>query len=141
MPFKILTELSPQTVRQYLTIFAINSILLSVQEPIWDFVLTGILHDGDYFLNLFISKITSSLAEINISFFEDEVGISATNSLNGSHSKHDLTTSINGGVEDTQNLLEIWGDNQRHFRSLFLLFFTSKLFHHRLIYIGKTSFL
>lgn len=36
----------------HLAVFSILYILLSVQEPVWDFVLARILHDGHHALNL-----------------------------------------------------------------------------------------
>lgn len=36
----------------YLAVFAILDVLLPVEEPVWDFVLARILHDGHHPLNL-----------------------------------------------------------------------------------------
>lgn len=36
----------------HLAVFAVLHILLPVQEPVWDFVLARILHDGHHALNL-----------------------------------------------------------------------------------------
>lgn len=36
----------------HLAVFSIFDILLSVEEPVWDFVLARILHDGHHTLNL-----------------------------------------------------------------------------------------
>lgn len=36
----------------YLAVFAVLNVFLPVEEPVWDFVLTGILHDGHHPLNL-----------------------------------------------------------------------------------------
>lgn len=51
-PFKILTELVFQLVRCDLRELAIFDVLLSVQEPIRNFILTGVGHDSDELLNL-----------------------------------------------------------------------------------------
>ena len=40
----------------YLSEFAILNILLPVKEPIWDLVLTRVVHDGDDLLNLSDNK-------------------------------------------------------------------------------------
>lgn len=45
-PFQIITELAVHTVGQYLAVFAIHDIALSVKEPSWDFVLRWALDDG-----------------------------------------------------------------------------------------------
>ena len=36
----------------HLTVFAVLDVLLPVQEPVWDFVLARILHDGHHTLHL-----------------------------------------------------------------------------------------
>ncbi len=36
----------------YLAVFAILDVLLPVEEPVWDFVLARILHDGHHTLDL-----------------------------------------------------------------------------------------
>lgn len=36
----------------YLTVFAVFYVLLPVEEPVWDFVLAGVLHDGHHTLHL-----------------------------------------------------------------------------------------
>ena len=49
---------------------------------------------------------------------EDKVGITTTNTLDGGDGEHDVPLTINVGVHHTQNVLERWGNNQRHSGSL-----------------------
>ena len=49
---QIFTEFVVQAVGEDLAVFAITLILLSVQEPIWDLVLTWVADDGDNLLHL-----------------------------------------------------------------------------------------
>jgi hypothetical protein len=57
---KILTHLVVKTVGQDLGVLAINNVLLSVEEPVGDLVLAGILENGDDTLQFFVGKFTSS---------------------------------------------------------------------------------
>ena len=58
-PLQVLTELALHSVRQYLGVFAIDNIALSVEEPSWNFVLGGILDDGDDSFKFFGCDFTS----------------------------------------------------------------------------------
>jgi len=58
--FQVLTHLVVKTVGQQLSVLAIDKVLLSVEEPLRDLVLSGVLHDGDEALELFVGKLTSS---------------------------------------------------------------------------------
>ena len=49
---------------------------------------------------------------------EDKVGVTTTNTLNGGDGEHDVPLTINIGVHNTQNVLERWGNYQRHSGSL-----------------------
>ena len=49
---------------------------------------------------------------------EDKVGITTTNTLDGGDGEHDVPLTINVGVHHTQNVLERWGNHQRHSGSL-----------------------
>jgi hypothetical protein len=54
--------------------------------------------------------------EVNISLFDDDVGVSSSHTLDSGQRKHDLLFSINIGIEKTENMLEsvlIW-DNKSH---------------------------
>jgi len=50
---------------------------------------------------------------VNIGLLAANVGITAANTLDGSHGKHDLLLSINVGVQHTQNVLKIFVRHQR----------------------------
>lgn len=45
-------ELCGDILVTHLAVFSIFDILLSVEEPVWDFVLARILHDGHHTLHL-----------------------------------------------------------------------------------------
>lgn len=50
--FTPFTELCGVMLVTHLAVFSIFDILLSVEEPVWDFVLARILHDGHHTLDL-----------------------------------------------------------------------------------------
>lgn len=51
---------------------------------------------------------------------ENNVGVSAPDTLNGGHGEHDVPLTVNVGVEHTQNVLEIGRNHQRHLRFICL---------------------
>jgi hypothetical protein len=104
---KILTHLVVKTVGQNLRVLAINNVLLSVKEPVGDLVLAGVLKDGDDTLQFFVGQLAGSLVEIDIGLLAGNVGITTTNTLDGSQSNHNLVLSVNVSVEKTKNVLEL----------------------------------
>ena len=52
-------------------------------------------------------RLTSALVHVNVGLFADDVGETATDTLNRGHGVHNLLLAINVGTEDTQNVLEI----------------------------------
>ena len=53
------------------------------------------------------------LIHVNIGLFADDVGETATNTLDRGHGEHNLLLSINVRVLHTQNVLEIFVCNER----------------------------
>jgi hypothetical protein len=66
--FPLLTELENCAMTEkkykYLTVL---DILLPIQEPVGNLVLTRVLHNGDDFLDLLFAQLTSTLVKINVS--------------------------------------------------------------------------
>jgi hypothetical protein len=58
--FQVLTELVVQTVGQGVSVFAVLVVLLSVEEPVGDLVLGGVLHDGDDAFEFIVGELTST---------------------------------------------------------------------------------
>lgn len=102
----IFTELVVEGVRQELAVLAILAILLTIEEPVWDLVLTGVLHNGDEAFKVSIIDFTSALAHVNFSLATDKTSITATATFDGSQGELNLLLTVNVGVEDTQNVLE-----------------------------------
>jgi len=114
--FEIITELRVDTVGQNLRVLAIDDIALSVHEPGWDLVLTWVLDDGDDTLKLFRGEFSGTLGEIDIGLLANQVGVTATNTLYLGECEHNLLLTLNIGIEETQNKLEIVlrTGNERH---------------------------
>ena len=87
--------------------FAGDDILLSIDEPLRHLELLGVVDDGDELLDLFVGKSTSSSGYINFGLLADGVGESSTNTGDLAQSVHDLSLTINVGIEHTQNVLEL----------------------------------
>ena len=127
---KILTELAVDAVGEDLRVLAIDDVALPVEEPGGDLVCGGnvnglirfargservgrilrtlqrVLEDGDDALELFGSEVTGTLAEVDIGLLADQVGITATDTLNLGHGVHDLLLSIDVCVQQTDDVLE-----------------------------------
>merc|ERR1712115_689214 len=69
---KILTELVVKGVGKNLRVLSIDNVLLSVEEPIRDFVLAWVGDDGDELLSLFLSQLSSTLV-MSISAFLQQI--------------------------------------------------------------------
>merc|ERR1711931_93077 len=106
--FQILTHLVVQAVGQDLAELAILNVLLSVEEPVWDLVLTRVVHDRHDTFNLFVREFSGALGHIDISLLADDVGESSTATFDTGHCEHDLTTAINVRVHHTKNVLKLF---------------------------------
>jgi hypothetical protein len=104
---EILTDLAVEGVGDDLGVLAIGDVALSVEEPGGDLVLGGGLEDSDDTLELFGGEFTSTLAEVNVGLLADQVGVTATNTLDLGQGDHDLLLAVNIGVEQTQDVLEV----------------------------------
>jgi len=114
---KIFSKFGLKTVGDDLGEGTILSILLSVKEVVWDLVLTGVQHDGFHSLDLLVIKLTGSLGDVDICLLADDVRESPTDTLDGSHGELDVSLTINVGVLDTKDVLELVSATESHFDS------------------------
>lgn len=61
---KILAKFGVDAVGQNLGVFAINDIALTIEEPRWDLILSGVLDDGDDSLEFFRGELTSAVISL-----------------------------------------------------------------------------
>jgi hypothetical protein len=90
-------ELSPGTVLW---------ILLSVQEPFWDVVLSWSSDDIGDNSDLFLDHLSRSLVDINLSDFEGKDGESSTNTFDLSETEWSLLFTVDVCVLHSQNVSE-----------------------------------
>jgi hypothetical protein len=98
-----------------LRVLAIDDILLSVEEPVGDLVLSRVLQNSDNTFQFFVGQFTSTLVQVNISLLASNVSETTTHTLNGSQGNDDLVLTVNVGVEKTNDMLELvsFGNNER----------------------------
>jgi hypothetical protein len=65
---------------------------------------------------LFLEETSFQIVKIAY-LLEDKIGVTATNTLDGSDGEHDVPLAVNVGVHNTQNVLERGRDYQRHLGS------------------------
>merc|ERR1719431_787020 len=104
---EVLTKLVVEDVGHHLGSLAVLDVALPVKEPIGDLVLAGVLHDGDQLLNLLLVEFSGSPAL-------GKIGITTTNTLDGGEGEHDARLSVDVGIQNTKNVLEVGRNNQRH---------------------------
>lgn len=97
-------------------IFAVLNILLSVQEPVGDLVLGRVQQDGGHLLELFLGKFSGALGGRDTGLAAAQEGETAADTLDGGEGEGNLALTINVGIQNTNNVLEAIGQNERHFK-------------------------
>ena len=72
------------------------------------------LHDGDQLLNLLLVEFSGSPALGDIGLLQAKIGVTTTNTLDGGEGEHDARLSVDVGIQNTKNVLEVGRNNQRH---------------------------
>lgn len=103
---QVVSQLGLHVVGQDMVVLAVNLVLLSVQEPSWDLVVGWVLHDGDNSLQLFLGQLTGTLLQVNVGLLAHQVGVSSAHTSDLGQGVHDLDSTINVGVQQTQDVLE-----------------------------------
>ena len=102
----ILTILVIEGVGEELGVLSVLAVLLTIEEPIGNLVLAGVLHDGNDAFHISSIHFTGTLAHINFSLATDQTCVTASATFNGSERELNLLLTVNVGVENTQNVLE-----------------------------------
>eukprot|EP00618_Florenciella_parvula_P033136 CAMPEP_0119542926 /NCGR_PEP_ID=MMETSP1344-20130328/53851_1 /TAXON_ID=236787 /ORGANISM="Florenciella parvula, Strain CCMP2471" /LENGTH=164 /DNA_ID=CAMNT_0007587191 /DNA_START=291 /DNA_END=786 /DNA_ORIENTATION=- len=113
-PLEVLAELGAEVVREGLRVVARLVVLLPVKEPGRDLELLRVLDDGHELLNLVLGELTGALVRVNLSLLADEVGEAAADTADGAEREHYLAATIDVGVKNTQDVLEVRRDDERH---------------------------
>jgi len=111
---KILTVLGVEGAGNDLGVTTVLDILLPIQEPVWNLELTRVGDDNHERLKLCGRELTSPLLDVNFGLLAGQDSETATHTPDGGHGVWDLLATINVGVDDTQNVLEVVGCDERH---------------------------
>ena len=103
---QVLTELVIQAVGQKLGVGSVLAVLLSVQEPGGDLVLSRVLHNGDDALQISNLQVTSTLGQVDLGLLAHNGGEATADTLDGGQGEDDLLGTVNVGVEQTDDVLE-----------------------------------
>ena len=106
-PLNVLTKLGIKGLSKDLGVLAGFEVFLSVKEPKGDLELFGGLDDGHNLLNLISSKVSGTLVHINLCLLANKVGKSSAKSLNFCKGKNNVPLSLDVGIKNTQNVLEL----------------------------------
>ena len=80
---QVLAQLVVQEVRCDLRVLAVLDVLLSVEEPVGDLVLTWVRDDGDETVDLLLAQLTGSLAGVHVGLAQHHMSESSAHTLDG----------------------------------------------------------
>lgn len=63
--------------------------------------------------NLFVGTLAGPFVQVHVGLLQHDVGETSADTLDGGHGEHHLTFAIDVRAEDTQNVLELFRDDQR----------------------------
>lgn len=109
---QVLTELGVQGGGRQLQVLAVDDVLLPVEEPVGDLVLAGVGDDGQHLLDLLLAALSGTLGQVHVGLLQDDGRIAPANSLDRRHGDGHLQHTIDVGVADTQDVLELLGDDE-----------------------------
>jgi hypothetical protein len=105
-PLEVLSEAGIQVVGDQLSIGSLLGVLLSVQEPLWNVVLSWSSHDVVDSLDLILDELTGSLVNVDLSDFEAKDGKSSTDTLDLSETEWSLLFTVDVCVLHSENVSE-----------------------------------
>lgn len=62
--------------------------------------------------NLFVGTFASPLVQVDVGLFQHDVGKTSADTFDGGHGEHDFAFAIDVGAEYTQDVLELFWDDQ-----------------------------
>lgn len=111
--FQILTQFVVEAVGDDLGRLAVFDVTLPVEEPRGDFVLKGIGHDGDESLDFVLGQLARPLPHVDVGLLANKISVPPANALDGREGVHDLSSTIQVGVQHSKNVLELLRHNKR----------------------------
>ena len=79
--FEILAEFRIEGARDDLRVLSVNDVLLPVQEPIRDLVLTWVGQNRDNSVYFLLTQFSRTFVQIDISLFANDISESSTHTL------------------------------------------------------------
>ena len=104
---EILTHHGIQLVGDKMRELASSWVLLSIEEPLWDVVVSWSGNDIIDLLSLFISDFSGSLVDIDLGNLESQVRESSTDTSDLSEAERSLLFTVQVGVLNTKNVLKV----------------------------------
>ena len=115
---EILTHDGIDLIGNELGVGTFTGILLSVEEPLRDIVISGPSNNIRDLLDLIFGQLTSSLVDIDVASLEGEECESPTNTLDLTKTEWGLLLTVQVGVLETKDTFEVVGildDQGTHF--------------------------
>ena len=106
-PLDIITKLGLKVLGKDLRVLSSLEILLPIEEPKWDLELTGVLDDCDELFNLIGGEFSGALVDVYLGLFANEVGETASETLDFGEGEYDVTLSLYVRIENTEDVLEL----------------------------------
>ena len=103
---EILSEHGIELVGNELAVLTISWVVLSVEEPLWNVVVSWLSDDVANLLDLVVGDFASSLINIDLSNLEGKEGESSTETSDLSEAEWGLLFTVQVGVLNTKNVLE-----------------------------------
>ena len=115
-PLDVLSQLGFQHVGGHLQVLALLVVAEPVEEPLGNSVSFGVVDEAGDGVALLFVELTSSDAGVDSEDLADEEPESPSHSSDGLEGVRDCSLSVNVGVEDTQDVLEVVDvlDHERH---------------------------
>ena len=106
---EILTESGVHHVGDKLGVGTVLEAALSVQEPVWDAVLSWLGDNIGNLFNISFGQFTSTLVQVDLGNLEGQDGKTSTKTLDDSQREWGFLFSVNVGVLHTQDVHELVG--------------------------------
>jgi len=104
---KVVTHLLVDLVGGELGGLAVLEVLSPVEHPGGDLELVGDLDHSHQVVHLLLRELAGTLVHVDVSLLADDVGETATDTLDRGHGVHDLLLPIDVRTQDTQDVLEV----------------------------------
>ena len=108
----VVTELGVEGGGDEVLTLASGEIFLVVKHPVWYFKCLWAGDDSDHSLDFILCKFTGTFVGINLSFFQNNMSEATSNTWNLSDCEQNFDVTINVGVENTEDVLELFGLNE-----------------------------